>query len=159
MSTKRTDPEKALLKLQRYCAYQERCHQEVRSKLLNMGVYGQDLESVMAELIADNFLNEERFARSFARGKFRMKQWGRQRIVRELKNRSVSEYCIRQALREIPDEDYRVSLEELLQKKLRTIRESDPFKRRGKVAAYAVRRGFEPELVWEMLESVFTGPQ
>lgn len=148
-----------MLKLQRYCAYQERCHQEVRSKLLNMGVYGQDLESVMAELIADNFLNEERFARSFARGKFRMKQWGRQRIVRELKNRSVSEYCIRQALREIPDEDYRVSLEELLQKKLRTIRESDPFKRRGKVAAYAVRRGFEPELVWEMLESVFTGPQ
>jgi regulatory protein len=159
LSTKRTSPEEALEKLQRYCAYQDRCHQEVRSKLLRMGICGDDLEAVMTALIAENFLNEERFARSFARGKFRMKQWGRERIVRELEKKSVSKYCIRQALREIPEEDYGRTLQEVLEKKLRALREPDPFKQRGLVAAHAIRKGFEPELVWEALEDVLSGQE
>jgi len=146
--------DEALSKLQRYCAYQDRCHQEVRSKLLDLGIYGDDLEQIMAELIADDFLNEERFARSYARGKFRMKQWGRIRIVRELKKRKVSEYCIRKALSEIDEADYEKVLREVLEKKTSTSSEADTFKLRGKVAAYAIRRGFEPERVWEIVKEL-----
>ena len=103
---KYTSPEDALKKLQRYCAYQDRCHKEVRSKLLDLGVYGDELEAIIAELVTENFLNEERFARSYARGKFRMRQWGKKRIVRELKVRDISEYCIRKALLEIEEDVY-----------------------------------------------------
>lgn len=150
--------DEALSKLQHYCAYQDRCHQEVRSKLLDLGIYGDDLEEIMADLIADNFLNEERFARSFARGKFRMKQWGRIRIVRELKKRKISEYCIRQALSEIDDADYEKTLREVLEKKTGAGSEGDTFKLRGKVAAYAIRRGFEPERVWEIVKELLPLP-
>jgi regulatory protein len=96
----------ALLKLQAYCAYQDRCHSEVRSKLLDLGIYGDDLEDIIVALIEDNFLNEERYARSYARGKFRIKQWGRLRIRRELKFRKISDYCIRKAMEEIDENDY-----------------------------------------------------
>ena len=92
--------EEALAKMQRYCAYQERCHEEVRSKLLNMGVYSDWREEIIVQLIEENFLNEERFARSFARGKFRIKQWGRNRIRQELKKRKISDYCVRKAMEE-----------------------------------------------------------
>ena len=84
-----------LIKMQRYCDYQERCHQEVRSKLIRMQVYGEELEQIMAILIEEDLLNEERFARSFARGRHRIKAWGRHRITRELKKRQISDYCIR----------------------------------------------------------------
>ena len=90
--------EEALAKIQRYCAYQDRCHQEVRTRLLDMGVYADWLEEIIVQLIEENFLNEERFARSFARGKFRIKQWGRNRIRQELKKRNISAYCIRMAM-------------------------------------------------------------
>ncbi|MCB0636012.1 MAG: RecX family transcriptional regulator [Lewinella sp.] len=141
--------EQALQKLQRYCAYQDRCHQEVRFKLLDLGVYGDTLEEIMAELVEERFLDEERFARSFARGKFRMKQWGRVRIRRELKQRDISDYCIRQAMTEIDDAAYDNTLRELLRNRwLHYAQENDDFKRRQKTAAVALRRGFEPELVW-----------
>ena len=84
--------EDALKKLQRYCAYQDRCHQEVRSKLLDLGIYGHDLEEVIVALIEDNFLNEERFARSFTRGKLRIKHWGRNKILQELKKKNI--FCL-----------------------------------------------------------------
>jgi regulatory protein len=83
-------PDQAFKKLERFCAYQDRCHQEVRRKLYDLGLYGADVDQVMARLIEDRYLDEERFARSFARGKFRMKSWGRKRIERELKQREVS---------------------------------------------------------------------
>ena len=86
-------PEDALAKLQRYCAYQDRCHQEVRTKLIDLGVFGDTLEEIITDLIKDNFLNEERFARSYARGKFRMRKWGRIKIRQELKLRKISDYC------------------------------------------------------------------
>lgn len=141
----------ALVKLQRYCAYQDRCHQEVRSKLIELGCYGQDLEDVMASLIEEKFLDEERFARSFARGKFRIKQWGRIRIQQELKMRKISDYCIRKAMEEIKEADYLNTLKEVLEKRASQIAEADDFTRKGKLAQYAMLRGFESELVWQVL--------
>ncbi len=159
LSSKRITPEEALTKLQRYCAYQDRCHQEVRGKLLDMEIYGDTLEAIMAELIAEDFLNEERFARSYARGKFRLKQWGRLRIVRELKKRAVTDYCIRKALEEIEEEEYRRTLEAVLVRKLGETGETDPFKLRGKMARYAIGRGFEPELVWAAVTELSPGEE
>lgn len=148
--------EDALAKMQRYCAYQDRCHQEVRSRLLDMGVYGDWLEEIILKLIEENFLNEERFARSFARGKFRIKQWGRNRILQELKQRNISGYCIRKALEEIDERDYRRTLETLLLKKAETLPEEGPFNRNNKLARYAVGRGFEAELTWQAIGDLFS---
>lgn len=141
----------ALVKLQRYCAYQDRCHREVRSKLLELGIYGSTLEEIMADLIQENFLNEERFARSFARGKFRMKQWGRNRIVRELKMRDISDYCIRKAMEEIEEADYLKTLAAVLESRAAHISETNDFAKKSKLAQYAMSRGFEAELVWQIL--------
>ena len=94
----------ALKRMQRYCAYQDRCHSEVRTKLIELGVYGDTLEEIMAELVIERFLDEERFARSYVRGKFRLKKWGRVRIKRELKLRKISAYCQRKGLEEIEEE-------------------------------------------------------
>jgi regulatory protein len=142
----------ALKKMQRYCAYQERSHKEVRGKLLDLGIYGDDLEAILAELIADNFLNEERFARAYARGKFRMKQWGRRRILQELKFRGVSAYSTRKAMEEIPETDYLETLENVVRKKYDSLKEPDDYKRCNKTAQYAISRGFEPNLVWQAIE-------
>ena len=149
---KYTSKADALAKLQRYCAYQERCHQEVRSKLLDLGIYGDDLEEIISDLIQENFLNEERFARSFARGKFRVKKFGRDRIWRELKLRKISDYCIRKAMTEIDEADYLRTLHEVIEKKANSLQGEDEFARKGKVAKYAIGRGFKPKLVWEVLD-------
>ncbi|TXB63158.1 regulatory protein RecX [Phaeodactylibacter luteus] len=140
--------EEALAKLQHFCAYQDRCHQEVRQKLMDMGVYPDWREEIITELIQDNFLNEERFAQSFARGKFRMKQWGRQRIARELKQRQISDYCIKKGMAEISEPDYQQALRELLEKKDRQLQESDPWARKAKLVRYALSKGFESQLTW-----------
>lgn len=151
---KYTSKADALVKLQRYCAYQDRCHAEVRTKLIELGCYGQDLEEVMASLIEEKFLDEERFARSFARGKFRMKQWGRNRILQELKLRHISDYCIRKAMEEIKEADYQQTLKEVLEKRASQIAEADDFARKGKLAQYAMSRGFEADIVWELLKAL-----
>ena len=148
-------PEEALAKLQRYCVYQDRCHQEVRNRLLELGMRGDELEAVIAELISENFLNEERFARSYARGKFRMKYWGRNRIRLELKKRNISEYCIRKAFEEIEEEGYLPQLRQLFENKKKQIKaKGNLFIFRQKLAQYALRRGFEPELVWKIVKEV-----
>lgn len=147
--------EEALQKMQHYCAYQERCHQEVRAKLLELEVYGDRLEEVMVALIEEGFLNEERFARSFARGKFRLKQWGRIRIRKELNARQISEYCQRKALEEIEEEEYLEALKGVLNKKLQqTGREQGLYQQKQKAVRYALSRGFEPELAWKLLDEI-----
>ena len=113
----------ALRKLQRYCAYQERCHQEVRQKLLDLGIYGDDLEDVIVELIKDDFLNELRFAQIYTGGKFRIKKCGIYRIKRELKQIRISEYCIKNAMLEIDEDDYIKTLHEIFEKRLKIISE------------------------------------
>jgi regulatory protein len=153
MDKKYLSKEAALQKLQRYCAYQERCHQEVRRKLLDLGVYGHTLEEVIHDLIEDNFLNEERFSQSFARGKFRNKKWGRMRIQQELKQRQITAYCIKKGLQEINEQEYIEVLNALLQKKLDEYAPEGEFQSRTKAAQYALRRGFESELIWQILKA------
>lgn len=150
-----TEKDIALQKMMHYCAYQERCHKEVRSKLLDLKIYGEDLENIMAELINENFLNEERFARSYARGKFRIKKWGKIRIRQELKKRSISDYCIKKAMEEIDEEGYIEGLYELIEKKIPTEKETNKFKLKGKLAKYAISKGFESPLVWQALKDFF----
>ena len=97
----------AIDKLQRFCIYRDRCHSEVRSKLLQLKVFGDDLEEVISELIRTDYLNEERFSVNYARGKYRTKNWGKNKIIQELKKRSISNYCIKKALKEIDlENDY-----------------------------------------------------
>ncbi|MFK7935651.1 MAG: regulatory protein RecX [Saprospiraceae bacterium] len=155
MKKKYISQEEALDKLEHYCAYQDRCHQEVRQKLYDLGVYGDVANEIIAELITENFLNEERFARSYARGKFRMKKWGKFRITLELKRRNISPYCIKKAMEELEEFDYDDTLFKLLEKKHALIRESDAFKKRGKLAKYAIGKGYESGLVWEMVKEHF----
>ena len=142
--------EAALLKLQSYCAYQERCHDEVMSKLFELGIYGEKADEIAAQLISDNFLNEERFAISYARGKFRIKRWGKVRIKQELKLRHIPEYSIRKALQAIDTEGgYVETLKTVIRSKSKDY-EGDVQKKQ-KLAAHAMRKGFEPDLVWEVL--------
>lgn len=155
MNKKYISQEDALDKLQRYCAYQDRCHKEVRQKLYDLGVYGDVANEIMADLITENFLNEERFARSYARGKFRIKKWGRERIRRELKMRAISAYCIKKAMEELDEFDYDETLLKLLEKKHAVIRETNAFKKRGKLAMYAIGKGYESALVWKMVKEHF----
>ncbi|NUO00752.1 MAG: RecX family transcriptional regulator [Saprospiraceae bacterium] len=150
---KRTGKSEALQKLQRFCAYQDRCHSEVRSKLLELGVYGDDLGEIMVLLIEEDFLNEERFARSYARGKFRIKQWGRVRIRQELKRRQLSEYCIKAAFSEIDETEYWDTLCKLLAKQQNLLKGGDERTRRDKLFRHALQKGYEAELILEALEA------
>lgn len=144
----------ALQKLQKYCAYQERCHQEVRYKLMDLGIYGEDLEQIIAELITDNFLNEERFARSYARGKFRMKGWGKIKITIELKRRKISPYCLKKGLEEIEDDAYEEKLREILEKKNKTVKEINIYVRRKKLFNYAYSKGYESFLIQSFVKDL-----
>jgi regulatory protein len=136
--------------LEHYCVYQDRCHKEVRKKLLEMRMIPDAIDIVMGHLIEHNFLNEERFAKAFARGKFNHKSWGKQRIVRELKQRQISAYNIKTALLEISDEDYITTFNTLSRKRIEQIsREKDKYKKRKKLADYLLYRGWEGDLVYE----------
>lgn len=152
MQKKYLSKAEALKKLQRYCAYQDRCHSEVRSKLIELGVYGDTLEEVMAELIIDRFLDEERFACSYVRGKFRLKKWGRIRIRQELRRRKISAYCTKKGFEEIDEEEYQACLRAILEKKIKEYaRKHNDYTARQKAAIYANGRGYEYPLIWEIL--------
>lgn len=143
--------EQALQKLKHYCAYQERCHSEVKEKLYSLGVWKKDHDGIIATLIQENYLNEERFAIAFAGGKWRMKQWGRVKIKYELKQRQVSEYCIKKALKQIGEEEYREVLKRLAEEKYTSLKKEQYLVRKKKTMDYLTRRGFEAELVNETL--------
>ncbi|WP_426431689.1 regulatory protein RecX [Winogradskyella sp. HB-48] len=143
--------DEAQKKLENYCAYQERCHKEVRVKLQDMNMIPEAIDKIMVHLIEHNFLNEERFAKAFVRGKFRIKKWGKDRLVRELKFRDISKYAIDVALTEIRDEDYFETLDELMQKRLAQVNEKNIYKKKKKVADYLLYRGWESHLVYEKL--------
>ena len=146
--------EEAKRSLERYCAYQDRCHQEVERKLYEMRMIPEACELILLHLMEHDFLNEERFARSFARGKFRIKQWGRQRIIRELKQRDISAYNIKAGLSEIDAEAYEKTFAEISRKRYLNVRESDVFKKRKKVADFLLRKGFESHKVYEVLKDL-----
>lgn len=143
-----------LEKLRKYCAYQDRCHQEVRNKIISYKVYGDDLEEIINELIKDKFLNEERFARSYARGKFNFKKWGRNKIKYELQRRHVSSYCIRKGLEEIDEEVYLGTLREVINKQILKHKKHSQLIRRDKAIKYAASRGFEAPLIFKIIKEI-----
>ncbi len=143
--------DEAVANIQRYCAFQERCHKEVRYKLIEHAIYGDLLEEIISDLISNNFLDEERFARTFARGKFRMKQWGRNKIKQELKLRDVSVYSIKAAMTEIDGDEYLSVLSNLIAKKERTTTFKNQFDKKKKLTDYALSKGYEYELIAEII--------
>jgi len=148
--------QEATKKIEHYCAYQDRCHKEVISKLKEMGMIPMAIDKILGQLIQDRFLNEERFAKSFARGKFKIKKWGRNRIVNELKQRDISKYNITTALKEIDPIEYANSLDELAKKRLQQLSEPNPQKRKKKLADYLLYRGWESHLVYEKLQELIS---
>lgn len=146
--------EEAKGKLESYCSYQERSQWEVRRKLYEKGIKGNPVEELISELITANFLNEERFARSFARGKFRLKHWGRIRITRELKLREISPRCIQLGLSEIDPDEYYDSLLTQVERKWEKTTEKDQLKKRYKVIQYLMSKGFEQDLIQEAVGSL-----
>ena len=149
--------EAALAKLQKYCAYQDRCYKEVRSKLLEIGMRGDELELIIIELIQDKFLDEERYAKSYARGKFRMKRWGRLKIKQGLWRKNISGYCLKKAMEEIEEEEYRETLKTLLEKKIALLREKNKFKRYQKLYTFAYQKGYEGYLIKEVIRAIEDG--
>jgi len=147
------DKKTAQLKLANFCAYQERSQQEVREKLVKMGILSDDLEDIIAFLISENFLNEERFAIAFAGGKFRIKHWGKLKIKNALRLKGTSEPCIRKALKLIDHETYIQVLKIEIKRKAKEIPESNVIKKRNKLAAYLIGKGFESDLVWDLLRA------
>jgi regulatory protein len=144
----------ALDKSEKYCAYQERCQSEMRNKLYEWGLHSEEVENIIADLITNQFINEERFAKIFTIGKFRIKQWGKLKIKNELKKRKLSEYCITNAIREIPDNEYINSLKKLIQKKAKFIKDTDTYIYKNKLAEYAISKGYESDLVWGILNKI-----
>ena len=141
----------ALKKIEHYCAYQERCHEEVESKLRTMKMDSNEIDQIIAQLIKDNFLNEERFARSFARGKHRIKHWGNVRITSELKFRKINQRLITTALKEITPDEYFETFEKLALRTWENTRETNTMKKRKKVCDSLLRKGFESALVYEQV--------
>ncbi|MFI0492198.1 regulatory protein RecX [Flavobacterium sp.] len=139
----------AIQKIEFYCSYQERCHEEVVTKLRSMKMDLDEIDEIMVHLISSNFLNEERFACSFARGKHRIKHWGKIRIINELKFKKISQNLINTALKEITPEEYAETFHALAERHWETIRESDVLKKKKKFCDYMLRRGFESNLVFE----------
>ena len=141
-------------KLEHYCVYQERCHDDVLQKLRGMALNSDEIDEVIVHLIENNFLNEERFACCFARGKFRIKKWGKIRIVNELKSRTISQYNINTALKEIDDEEYTTTFHSLSETTWVNIAEKNKLKKRKKFCDYLLRKGFESQLVYEKVKEL-----
>ncbi|GAC1425269.1 MAG: regulatory protein RecX [Chitinophagaceae bacterium] len=147
--------EQALQKAKHYCGYQERCHSEIKEKLYSLGLYKQQVEECLSQLIEENYLNEERFAQQFAGGKFRMKQWGRVKIKYELKQKQVSEYCIKKGLKEIDEEDYLAALKKLAAEKWASVAsEKNIFTKLRKTKDYLLQKGYEQDLIKQMLQTL-----
>jgi regulatory protein len=145
------NPEQALQKLKHFCAYQERCHSEVKDKLYKLGVRIREHDAIMATLIEEDYLNEERFAVAYAGGKWRVKKWGRVKIKYELKQKGVTDYCIKKALKQIGEEEYRKVLSQQAAAKYAALKSEQHLVRKKKTADYLLGRGFESALIKEIL--------
>ena len=141
-------------KLEHYCAYQERCHQEVEQKLRQMKMIPQAIEVILGKLIQDNYLNETRFAQSFARGKFRIKKWGKNRIVRELKLRHISDYNIKMGMKEISDRDYESTFYQLFEKRKLEVAHLSKPEQKKKILSYLSYRGWEHPRIYNALNEL-----
>ena len=148
-------PQQALPKAKNYCAYQERCHSEVKDKLYSYGLNTNEVEETISKLIEDNYLNEERFAMMYAGGHFRTKNWGKNKIKYELKKKQVSVYCIKKALASIDEEAYLKTLNKLAEQKLATLKsEKNIFITKKKLQDHLLQKGFENDLVREIVNKI-----
>jgi regulatory protein len=147
--------EQALSRLQRYCTYQDRCHIEVERKLTEMRMIPQAKEQIIMSLIEDDYLNEERFALAFVKGKFRIKKWGRIRLKAELKKRKISKYLIKSALEQISEKDYLFTFEELANRKANSIKADSILLKKKKLADFLIYRGWESSLVNNKVNQLF----
>lgn len=153
VNRKKLTAEQALQRAKLYCAYQERCHAETKQKLYSFGLFKSDVDRIVSLLIEEDYLNEERFATAYARGKFRMKQWGRVKITYELKLKNVSGYCIKKALKEIDEHEYLKVLEKLAKEKKKELSgEKNEFVRRRKLHDYLLQKGYERELILSLIK-------
>lgn len=141
-------------KIENYCVYQDRCHKEVEQKMAEYNLIPEAKELILLSLMKDNFLNEERFSKSFARGKFRIKNWGKQRIVRELKFRDISAYNIKTALKEIEEEEYIKTIYRITENRNNVTSETNTYKRKKKLIDFLMRKGFENELIFKTVNEV-----
>ncbi|MDX5419437.1 MAG: RecX family transcriptional regulator [Hymenobacteraceae bacterium] len=147
-------PKEALIKAAAYCAYQERTQQEVRTKLYTYGLEPDDVEEIIVRLGQEKMLDEERYAQAYVRGKYGLKKWGRRKITQGLKAKGISDYCIKQGLKEIDYEVYEQNLQQLLEKKNATEKEKNPFTRRQKLTYYLMSKGYESDLVQEAIKKL-----
>ena len=143
-------------KLEGYCVYQDRCHKEVEEKIKSFDLIPEAREMILLNLMKDNFLNEERFAKSFARGKFRIKHWGKNRIVNELKMRDISAYNIKTALKEIDEKEYLKTIYTITEKRNTIISETNHYKRKKKLIDFLLRKGFETDLIFKVVDEVLS---
>ena len=141
-------------KLENYCVYQDRCHKEVEQKMREFRLIPEAKEMILLSLMQDNFLNEERFSKSFARGKFRIKNWGKQRIVRELKFRDISAYNIKTALKEIDEDEYLKTIYRIAENRNEVISEPNIYKRKKKLIDFLMRKGFENDLIFKTVNDI-----
>lgn len=141
-------------KLKRYCTYQDRCHQEVRTKLIAIKIYGDDLEEIIAELISEDYLDEERYARSYTRGKFRMKKWGRNKIRYQLYGKKISDYCIKKGLEEIDEQEYVDTVKLILENQLQKHEAKGAIIAKDKAIKYATSRGYESNLIFNVIREL-----
>ncbi|MCC2546086.1 recombination regulator RecX [Hymenobacter sp. BT175] len=151
-------PGEALQKIAAYCAYQERTHNEVRDKLFSYGLNGEETDDIIIRLSQEKILDEERYAKSFVRGRHRIKKWGRRRLMQELKQKGLSDYCIKSGLKEIDGDEYYANLVGLLEKKNALEKESHPVKRRQKLQLFLTAKGYEQDLIKIALDDLGKDP-
>lgn len=144
--------QEATKKIEYYCAYQERCHKEVVEKLKTLGMFQTAIDHILTHLIEHNYLNEERFARSFARGKHTMSGWGKKRIEIELKIRDISAYNIKAALKELPDDSYNENFEKACEKKWNSINDANVQNKKRKFISYFLRKGYESDKIYKQVQ-------
>ena len=141
-------------KLEYYCAYQERCNKEVIAKLRTLGMIPSVIDKIISELIKANYLNETRFTQSFVRGKFRIKKWGKNRILQELKVRDISSFNIKLGMKEISDDNYQKTFYELFEKRRREVKQLTKTEQKKKIFSYMSYRGWENSKVYEALRDL-----
>jgi regulatory protein len=146
--------EEAIQKLKHYCGYQERCHNEVKQKLWDLGVRSAEHDDIVSALIEGDYLNEERFAKQYAGGKFRMNDWGRKKIYFGLKEKGISDYLIKKAMKEIDEEVYAKTLKQLTEKKYAALKAEQYLVRRKKTIDYLLQKGYEPDLITGAVNNV-----
>ncbi|MEO7045500.1 MAG: regulatory protein RecX [Ferruginibacter sp.] len=147
--------EEAFRKIKHYCAYQERNHRETKEKLYSFGLYKHEVEQLLSQLVEENYLNEERFVIAYAGGHFRMKQWGRSKIKYELKQKGISDYLIKKALKSIDEAEYEKTFQKLAQAKLKTVKsEKNIFTKKKKVQKYLIQKGFEYDMIAAFINTI-----